>query len=236
MRTQSTTLLPSFLPSAAAAARPPWMLVAPYGKCDSDDRRYFTTDPGTAAGALTSNGCHVSVALRPVPPPALSRICVRFPRGVHSAYTTVITAHGDSFLLSIVISYSFRCSCTDDYFLYNAGDHARARPPSLTLLPKPCRLQRSATGLFRRGEAELVVAQLRMLAEAAASDGDVVPAPELILFRSGEWRVVRPRVINGNGWEGLLSALPAVGEHRRRAPRRRPAVLGGQVVQRPLGR
>ncbi|CAO2034631.1 unnamed protein product [Urochloa humidicola] len=201
----ATPLLPSASSDdAAVAAHPPWMLVAPYGKYDSDDRQYFTADPRTAASALTSNGCHVSVALRPAPPPALSRICIRFPRGVRSAYSTVIAAHGDSFLLSVVISYSMRCCMTDDYFLYSAGDHERARLPSLTLLPKPCWLQRSATGLLRRGEAELVVAQLRMPAEAA-TDGDVVPAPELILFRSGEWRVVRPRVINGNGWEGLLS-------------------------------
>ncbi|CAN6248188.1 unnamed protein product [Urochloa humidicola] len=201
----ATPLLPSASSDdAAVAAHPSWMLVARYGKYDSDDRQYFTADPRTAASALTSNGCHVSVALRPAPPPALSRICIRFPRGVRSAYSTVIAAHGDSFLLSVVISYSMRCCMTDDYFLYSAGDRERARLPSLTLLSKPCWLRRSATGLLRRGEAELVVAQLRMPAEAA-SDGDVVPAPELILFRAGEWRVVRPRVINGNGWEGLLS-------------------------------
>ena len=62
--------------AAAAAAYPPWMLVAPYGKYPAEDYLYFTTDHRTTAAAHTYDGHRISVALRPAPPPEQSRVCV----------------------------------------------------------------------------------------------------------------------------------------------------------------
>ncbi|KAK3130728.1 hypothetical protein QOZ80_6BG0497250 [Eleusine coracana subsp. coracana] len=91
------------------------------------------------------------------------------------------------------------------YFVYNAG--GPTWPPTLSLL-STCRSRRlrdpSATGLLRRGEDDLVVAELRML-EPERTPTPTPPnkhsPPELLVFRSGEWCVRRPRIVSLEGGE-----------------------------------
>jgi hypothetical protein len=54
-----------------------------------------------------------------------------------------------------------------------------------------------------RGEAEFVAAQLKMV----LVNGDAGPnkAAELLLFRDGQWRVVkRPRIVHDHGEDGAM--------------------------------
>lgn len=191
----------------APAAHPPCMLVAPYGKEKSDgDGSYFAADPRTSAAGHTSNGHQINATLLPVTPPALSRVCCNFP----DAFSTVVTAHDESFLLNIVTKACRRSEQFSDYFVYNAG-LASWLPPTLSLLPTcnstnwgQFHRNRSATGLLRRGESEFVVAELRTTRRFRSP-----LVPELLLFRSGEWRVKQPRVVHGlhgRVWDLLLSS------------------------------
>jgi hypothetical protein len=134
---------------------------------------------------------------------------------------SVTAAHRDCVLF--VVSFH-EYDRPPESFVYRAraagGATMPPRPPSLFLVP-PCyhgvkkgserhlylRLQRdpwprcldkSATGLTRRGEDDLVVA---FLGEVAVSDDDDKSA-ELLLLRHGEWTVKRPAIIVGEGKHG----------------------------------
>ncbi|KAF8780710.1 hypothetical protein HU200_001315 [Digitaria exilis] len=176
----------------APAAHPPWMLVAPYGKYDPEGS-YFAADQRTAASGHTSNGHHICAALLPSPPPAMSRVCIHFPNGVKSAFSTVVAAHGDSFLLHTVTQASWTTSVAVlDYFVYNSGDLAAWRwPPTLSLLPT------SSSSTTDWGPSNL---------RGGGAEGD--EGRQLGRARR-HWRVVEPRVVHGlhwKVWDLLLSA------------------------------
>ncbi|KAL6600411.1 hypothetical protein ACP70R_045211 [Stipagrostis hirtigluma subsp. patula] len=160
MATHQGTMLPSGSSAAAAVYPQSWMLLAPYGECEAEGSSCFTGDSTTAAGVHTSGGRFMSVYLHLVPPPAMSRVHVRFPQDVNNTYATVVAAY----IVSYQYCYwNFEHRHTYDYFIYNAG--GGASPPSLYLLPSRHRLNVSATGLLRRGAdaGELVVAELKMV-------------------------------------------------------------------------
>lgn len=207
MGTLATKRRPGSAAAAAAYPQPQWMLLAPYSEGDRTDSS-STVDTKTLASARASNGEPVTIYLRRAVPPAVSCICVLIPPLTNegSINAAVVAAHGDTVLVYFSSSRS--------YFVYNVGDH----PPSLSLLTKFVgsrdrlgRLDVSATGLVRRGEGELVVAMLQIV---RANGGDAPTtrkkAAELILFRRGEWSVVRPRIatVHGDGTdlEALISS------------------------------
>ncbi|TVU26174.1 hypothetical protein EJB05_28710, partial [Eragrostis curvula] len=157
-----------------------------------------------------AGGLVISVSLSLAAPPEGSRVCVQLPSGVHASYAIVLAAHGDSVLiLAAGIRYK-----TNEHFVYNAGDAAAdpPLPPSLSLLPqyglikeqgdKRTYLDSESTGILRRGDDELVVAELNMRREVA----------ELVVLRSGdgEWSVIkRPpirRCMGGDGENIVLSS------------------------------
>jgi hypothetical protein len=94
-----------------------------------------------------------------------------------SAYSTVVGAHGGSVLVQIPSKEDYSKPTAFDYFVYTnaAGAADPARPPSLHLLPPhpssttekrrrwlDSLLDVRATGFLCRGEAEFVVAQLKV--------------------------------------------------------------------------
>lgn len=198
------------------------MVLAPYGECEAEEDFRFTADPKTIAAARNSHGHRVSVSLRLAPPAALSRVCVRYERRcVEGMSATVFAAHGDSVLILIACRAATATygPYASDYFVYNVGGDP-TRPPSLSLLApvpindeKKWRLDPSATGLLRHGRDELVVAELQIV---EVKDDDDTAAnkhhvPELLLFRAGEWCVVRPQFsldlnLDEAAWEELLSS------------------------------
>ncbi|KAL6638815.1 hypothetical protein ACP70R_023451 [Stipagrostis hirtigluma subsp. patula] len=182
MATHQGTMLPSGSSAAAAVYPQSWMLLAPYGECEAEGSSCFTGDSTTAAGVHTSGGHFMSVYLHLVPPPAMSRVHVRFPQDVNNTYATVVAAHGDSLLIYICPR---RCICS----------HVPSRH----------------TGLLRGGDAgELVVAELKMV--KVKYDGTPTPnkAAEVTMFHSGEWCVKRPRIGRKDvGREALPSSWEA---------------------------
>ncbi|GJN14350.1 hypothetical protein PR202_gb01168 [Eleusine coracana subsp. coracana] len=190
-------------PRSGTSANAEWtMLLAPYGERVLLDS---TVDTNTLASARTSDGASLSVYLRRAAPPLLSRICVPTRRYTTPPCATVVAAHGDSVLIHTSWCYSLGVN----YFVYNVGaaegdggDRSSSpRPPSLSLLESPPagltrrnRLEVAATGLLRRGQDELVLAMLQMVAASVGGDdaAEAEPEPkkkaaELVLFRSGEW-------------------------------------------------
>ncbi|TVU26554.1 hypothetical protein EJB05_29106, partial [Eragrostis curvula] len=120
-----------------------------------------------------------------------------------------------------------------DYFVYSPGAaDDPSRPPSLSLLPpsylaepmfyddgcsctatKLRVLDHRATGILRRGEDELVVAELMTM--YVSHDGQLTA--QLLLLRSGEWSVVEvPAISAGDGndeavlapWGGANKVIP----------------------------
>ncbi|KAL6639724.1 hypothetical protein ACP70R_022546 [Stipagrostis hirtigluma subsp. patula] len=218
------TNLPSTSPAATTSVHRQWMLLAPYGECEAEGSSCLTADSDEAvAAAHTSLGHLISVSVRRAPPPATSRLRVRFPQGVKSTYATVVAAHGDA-LLTYVVTTAHGTdrlgpkTCTD-YFVYDAGGgggSTASPPPTLSLLPSPHPSTGrrwpniSATGLLlrRRGAAgEFVVAELKMVKDDRS--GTPKKAAELLLFRSGEWCVKRPRIRGKDGEVTLPSSWKA---------------------------
>ncbi|KAL6598098.1 hypothetical protein ACP70R_046519 [Stipagrostis hirtigluma subsp. patula] len=187
--------------SAAATAYPRWVLFEQGIAEESEVGSHSTADALTMAAARTSTGHPIGVSLRLASPPAESRVCVHLPHSVDLKYATIVAAHGDSVLIQIAFDEEI------DYFVYNAGA-GLPRPPALCLLPPCYRTEEeaksyvysfcrdtpgpvkryltmeeaAATGLLRRGEDELVVAELL---KVGASGGEV------LLLRAGEWTVKR---------------------------------------------
>jgi len=132
----------------------------------------------TLAKSLTSTGQHhLHVSFRLAPPPAISFLRYHYASTVPNEENkenilevAAITAHGDSILLRMTRRRrdGRRMSPTFDHFMYRAG--TGTRPPSLTLLPElsfprkyadqPRLLFNEDTGVLRRGENDLLVAQL----------------------------------------------------------------------------
>ncbi|KAL6653268.1 hypothetical protein ACP70R_008846 [Stipagrostis hirtigluma subsp. patula] len=227
METEATQRPPSGSP--AATAYPRWVLLSPYADREPDGS-YSTADANTLVSGRTSTGEPIGVSLVVAAPPASSRVCFHLPPEVVANYATVVAAHGDSLLIHVVFKTNgWWRDRTHEYFVYNAGAGAAdpPRPPSLSLLP-PCflteqelgrfgrrsdgrerrELSSTATGLLRRGEEDLVVAELRMVA-ASDDDWPVQRVAELLLFRSGEWCVKRPPVSHDHGDDTLLPSWRA---------------------------
>ncbi|KAL6870773.1 hypothetical protein ACP4OV_014621 [Aristida adscensionis] len=231
MATQAAAAAAARPPSGSSVATAPWtMLLAPYGKFMRERCSHVAGKSAaeTLAAARNSLGEPITACLHLAPPPALSRLRVHVRCSLHSwcriHYAVAVSAHGGAMLLHIS-SQAERHPAVTDYFIYNAGAAGGGTgPPSLCLLPSPYGSTRrwrwpdmSSTGLvLRRGGAEAAVAELssRCWRRRTATTR---PRPmrrrrsqiELLLFRSGEWRVKRPQIISrgrdrkGGGGGGL---------------------------------
>ncbi|KAL6600413.1 hypothetical protein ACP70R_045213 [Stipagrostis hirtigluma subsp. patula] len=194
------TNLPSTSPAATTSVHRQWMLLAPYGECEAEGSSCSVADSDEAvAAAHTSLGHLISVSVRRAPPPAMSRLRVRFPQGVKSTYATVVAAHGDALLIYVVSTpYGTDLvpkACTD-YFVYDAGGgggSTASPPPTLSLLPSPSPSTGrrwpniSATGLLlrRRGAAgEFVVAELKMVKD----DRSTTPKKATVMMLPSSWQ------------------------------------------------
>ncbi|XP_021316309.1 uncharacterized protein LOC8073664 [Sorghum bicolor] len=188
LRRRSIHLVPSLVqprepsdddsPSATSAKDPSWVLLNP-GGC----RRVFREDDDsmadhneTLAESRTSTGQHhLRVSFRLTAPPAISFLCYDYagtvPDDEKNHELAVIASHGDSILLRLRMTRRERrdgrgMPLTFDHFVYRAG--TGTRPPSLTLLPELSfprkygrrRFLEGDTGVLRRGEDDLLVAQL----------------------------------------------------------------------------
>ncbi|KAL6658422.1 hypothetical protein ACP70R_004008 [Stipagrostis hirtigluma subsp. patula] len=207
----TATQLPS---GSSAAAYPRWVLLEHFCRSNADDDApSLTDDLSTLASARTTGGHPILVSLRLTAPPASSCVLVQLPGCVAEKYSIAAAAHGDSVLIQVVLEERYN-ECTADHFVYNAGAAAAdpPLPPSLSLLPPHFlteeekdrlvlppptapmqrQLNTSATGILRRGEDELVVAELEM-----------APVAKLLILRSGEWSVKRPPVsrVGGDCWD-----------------------------------
>ncbi|KAK3118152.1 hypothetical protein QOZ80_9BG0694980 [Eleusine coracana subsp. coracana] len=199
--------------AAAAATYPPWVLLE--HNCVEEIEGSSSSsiaDLNTLAACRTSAGSHIAAALRVAPPSEASRLCVRFPGDATVSNSVVMAAHRDSILISV----DLKEHDTTDHFVYSAGDATADPPrsPSLLLLPpfyppeelkkrqlwrsggpRPRPLYNDSTGLLRRGEDEIVVAELEMeIVEGSDDPHHPWKAPELVMFRSGEWSVKRPPI------------------------------------------
>ncbi|CAO2145759.1 unnamed protein product [Urochloa humidicola] len=211
----------------ASTAYPPWVLLE---HCGDDDGvgSFSGADATTLVTARTSTGHRIGVSLRLAAPLATSSICVHFPRGVKNTNSSVLAAHGDSVLICVYFSEGYDSEKAADYFVYNAGTAAAdpPRPPSLSLLPQSYLtkeelenlhigpipgtvrrwLDRDGTGLLRRGDDEMVVAELKIV-----GDTPELNEAKLILLRSGlwNWSIERPAVIHSDRKDNLLSSWTA---------------------------
>ncbi|CAL5091829.1 unnamed protein product [Urochloa decumbens] len=180
-----------------SAAYPGWVMLEQYLEIIKDSSRSTTEDDArTLATARTINSHPIQVSLRLADPPALSRVFLRIPDGLRQEKSKVLAAHGDSVLIQV------RIQDTYEHFVYNAGDHAAdpPRPPSLLLLPPAGReLFDCCTGLLRRGEDDLAVADLRGPGLSMSKDTHTPRWARLYLFRSGEWNCSRIKV--REGWD-----------------------------------
>ncbi|CAN6380746.1 unnamed protein product [Urochloa humidicola] len=221
-------------PAQPSSTYPRWVLLHDKGcwvMADGSDgspaSACSTAEAQTMATARTSTGYPIKLHLRLAEPPALSGISLaKFPTGGYP-YSTIIASHGDSMLIKVCIQE--RPRNTVDIFVYSAGANP-PRAPSLSLLP-PCYLtfgagwpsklhaglmsvgmtkyrerDHHATGMLRRGEDEIVVAELMMVGASWFGPGPITE--ELLLFRSGEWSVMRPQIISyGSHDFGELSSI-----------------------------
>ncbi|KAF8711118.1 hypothetical protein HU200_029124 [Digitaria exilis] len=132
-----------------------------------------------------------------------------------STYANVLAAHGDSLVIYVYFKQGYE-NQTIDYFVYNAGDASGEppRPPSLLLLP-PLHvderwLDRDGTGVLRRGEDEIVVAELKLVVVSWDTTSETKEA-ELRVVRSAQWSwsVVKRAavVVDGGGQDRDLLSL-----------------------------
>jgi hypothetical protein len=198
---------------SSSAAYPRWVLLEPDCQRNVEGSSCSTpADVKTLASARTTAGYPIHVSLRLAEPPAASAVCLhlQIPDNVFAASSTVVAAHGDSVLIQVtVIDVLGACGpTTTDHFVYNAGAAAAEPPlpPSLLMLPpyytaehysghREVYLSRSDTGLIRRGQDDLVVAQLCLMQARKEDSLESTMSAELLLFRSGEWILKRPRNI-----------------------------------------
>ena len=138
----------------------------------------MNADNKTLAESRISTGQqhHLRVSFRLAAPPAISFLCYDYagtaPDDENNRELAVIAAHGDSIVLRMMprrrtFVDGREVPPTFDHFVYRAG--TGTRPPSLTLVPglsfprkygRPRFLLDEDTGVLRRGEDDLLVAQL----------------------------------------------------------------------------
>ncbi|EAZ42330.1 hypothetical protein OsJ_26904 [Oryza sativa Japonica Group] len=209
---------PPAVPSLAAAAAagdgyPPWVILQPDGERegedeDDEDHPCLTPDAETATASHTSTGHPITVAFSLAAPPAPSRMWFRFSYDADSetrCNCSVIAAHGDSVLINIFYFSNASVHNHEDRFVYRASaaasDRSWARPPSLSMLPPPpveYTPFQDATGILRRGEDDLVVAELTVEGKLR-HDTLLGVVAKLLVFRSGEWGVKRAPINHGSG-------------------------------------
>uniref|UniRef100_A0A0D9XPK6 DUF1618 domain-containing protein n=1 Tax=Leersia perrieri TaxID=77586 RepID=A0A0D9XPK6_9ORYZ len=195
---------PATLPSGAGCYVPRWVLLEPDIQHKQKKGSEVVDDPRTEATCRNSAGHVITVAFCHVAPPAPSRLCISSSPCHHERVpdAKVIAAHGHSVLIELYFqkeptSYEHGY----DYFVYTAAGDT---PPSLSLLP-PRGLGASSTGLLVRrrrhddDDDDIAVANLEVWVE---------PEPkvaELLVLRSGEWRITRRRIRHGKGKAEELS-------------------------------
>uniref|UniRef100_A0A0E0CFH8 DUF1618 domain-containing protein n=1 Tax=Oryza meridionalis TaxID=40149 RepID=A0A0E0CFH8_9ORYZ len=167
---------------------------------DDEDHPCLTPDAETAAASHTSTGQPITVAFSLAAPPAPSRMWFWFSYGADSetrCNCSVIAAHGDSVLINIPST----TTRTASFASAAASDRSWARPPSLSMLPPPpveYTPFQDATGILRRGEDDLVVAELTVEGKLR-HDTLLGVVAKLLVFRSGEWGVKRAPINHGSG-------------------------------------
>ncbi|CAL4994949.1 unnamed protein product [Urochloa decumbens] len=207
-----------------------------------------TTDSQTRVSACTSTGVPFQVYLHIAEPPTeLTVLCAKFPYGRSQTSATIIAAHLDSMLIKVCIAERRRRPMMVDLFVYNAGAAATDPPcpPSMSMLAlPPChltfgngwipRLQapivpigmsrdkaitHHAVGMLRHSKDDIVIAELGMVGEGGISPGP--KTAELFMFRSGEWSIRRPKIIQyaNHDFVGIFFIV----DYRHRRQRHRPA-------------
>ncbi|KAJ1274671.1 hypothetical protein BS78_05G079600 [Paspalum vaginatum] len=161
----------------------------------------------TLVTARTSRGRHIGVSLRLAAPPAVSSVCIHFPQGAIDTHGSVVAAHGDSVLIYLSFEERWRSlSLGRD----ETADYFPPRPPTLSLLrpyyltkqerershsygPGPVQryLCHESTGLLRRGEDEIAVAELEVV--------EPTKEAELFMLRSNRWSVTRLPIGTSHG-------------------------------------
>jgi hypothetical protein len=191
-----------------AAIYPGWVMLNHHGL---GRRHCFPADANnTVASCLSSAGKRIHASFHLAAPPGNSALFLDWP-DVRDAdqvqRTEVSTAHGDSVLIQSRDCTHLGSSAPFEYFVYRAG----GGPPSMSPLPPCClpmpwegadsqrrsRLMGSTdTGLLRRGEDDLVVAQLIVMSASA----------EFCVLRSDSlpfvWESKRPSVVYAEGAKG----------------------------------
>ncbi|KAF0895816.1 hypothetical protein E2562_016549 [Oryza meyeriana var. granulata] len=216
---------------------------------DSNSCSAAAAEANTAATSLTSAGHPFRVSFRLEAPPAASRLrfrCFACTDRRPVPCMRVVAAHRDAVLVVLGYQERFSSRYVHDYFVYNAGAGAAdpPRPPSLSLLPPyhrltlheangetyqrrrrpwpmPHMLKEATTGLLRRGEDDLVVADLVVIKDDDLVDEDTPDEDEdeddivdectskegeLLVLRSGEWSITRTPIIHDDGKAGELSS------------------------------
>ncbi|CAO2147949.1 unnamed protein product [Urochloa humidicola] len=215
----------SSAPAIAAAKDPRWVLL-PCRDSRRDDDGSLATNAKTMAEARTSMGQYLRISFDLAAPPASSFLYYNYDcDGANKDDgdnnppdpVNVVAAHGDSVLLMARRGHRDASSMvTYDHFVYRAGS-ADGRPPSLTLLPARnipkhyeddgksgglldpyCRvLLEEDTGILRRGEDDLVVAQL----EVMSGDNGGQDVADICVLRLGmsQWEHKRsvPIIVHG---------------------------------------
>ncbi|TVT96825.1 hypothetical protein EJB05_57964, partial [Eragrostis curvula] len=195
---------PSSSPEATAAAVSPcWVMLRYYNHSWAWDSTTVVSDVRTCAAAMTSRGRHIQVSFNLMAPPAISTFYFDWVGGApdgndsYKMESHVIAAHDDCILFDVIVReryYGNDKVHEVDYFLYEAG---ASRPPSLSRLPacyfpnlyddrreppaKARGMDKDSTGLLRRGEEGLLVAEL----ELPYDDDDPRDTAELCMLRPG---------------------------------------------------
>lgn len=217
---------PEPAPKTPAATYPRSVMFSTSVNANVVEASFSSADPNTLAAARISDGHRIGISLQFAAPPAKSLVRTHFSDGITDdcVTTTVVATHGDSLLLQV---YHFNNALQQqemDYFVYNAGTAGTnsPQPPSLSLLPqcpstdrdegckRPRWLEGRHTGILRRGEDEVIVAELN-------------PAKgELLRLRSREWSIIHPAINNISGdldtavlatWQRVHSVIPIGDEH-----------------------
>uniref|UniRef100_A0A0E0MD04 DUF1618 domain-containing protein n=1 Tax=Oryza punctata TaxID=4537 RepID=A0A0E0MD04_ORYPU len=182
-------------------SRPPqWVMLEHKGHDMSNVREHsaggYTGDPKTAASACTFAGSPSVRVLFCLEAPPASGVPDVLQLGAKLYATMFITAaHGDSVLIKMEYYDEHTTDDALDYFVYNAsdGDTDPSHPRSLMLLPHNYvdateqdepnpNMDVRATGILRRGDDELVVAEL------ITKGSNMLPKEaKLQHLHSGEW-------------------------------------------------
>nr|AAX95782.1 hypothetical protein LOC_Os11g07310 [Oryza sativa Japonica Group]ABA91744.1 hypothetical protein LOC_Os11g07310 [Oryza sativa Japonica Group] len=182
--------------TAGGGSYPRWVMLEHKGHNVRSLRKHsaagYTGDPKTAASACTfSGGPCVRVSFCLEPPPAASRMFFDLEQKDLDASMFVAAAHGDSVLIKMEYYDEHNADDALDYLITSSTTPATPRGRQQDE-PNPD-MDVRATGILRRGDDELVVAELI----TKGSDDDMPPnEAKLLLLRSGEWSLKRAPIIH----------------------------------------